>query len=94
MSTNLDMAKGIFGEVSEWINNYYWSIDEKAEHSFDEIKDAYNAAEKKFNKNNIEKDDDTTDYLAEIEQMFNIIANQNEEERTIEQIRLLTSHKN
>lgn len=93
MSTNLDMVKNIFGEVSEWINNYYWSINEKPEHSFDEIKDAYNAAEKEFNKSGIEKDDDTADYLAEIEQMFNIIAEQDEEARAIEQIRVLTSHK-
>lgn len=93
MSTNIDMVKNIFGEVSEWITDYYWSIDKTPEHSFEEIKDAYIAAEKKFNNSGIDKDVITVYYLSELEQMFNIIANQDEEERAIEQIRLLTSHK-
>lgn len=90
MSTNIDMVKSIFGEVSEWITDYYWSIDKTPEHSFEEIKDAYIAAEKKFNNSGINKDVITVYYLSELEQMFNIIAEQDEEERAIEQIRVLT----
>lgn len=93
MSTNLDMVKSIFGEVFEWITDYYWSIDKTPEHSFEEIKDAYIAAEKKFNNSGIDKDVITVYYLSELEQMFNIIAEQDEETRAIEQIRVLTSHK-
>ena len=93
MSTNLDMVKSIFGEIFEWITDYYWSIDKTPEHSFEEIKDAYIAAEKKFNNSGIDKDVITVYYLSELEQMFNIIAEQDEERRAIEQIRLLTSHK-
>mgnify|MGYP001741149465 CR=1 FL=1 len=93
MSTNLDMVKNIFGEVFEWITDYYWSIDKTPEHSFEEIKDAYIAAKRKFNNSGIDEDVITVYYLSELEQMFNIIANQDEEERAIEQIRLLTSHK-
>ena len=93
MSTNLDMAKSIFGEVFEWITDYYWSIDKTPEHSFEEIKDAYIAAEKKFNNSGIDKDVITVYYLSELEQMFNIIANQDEEERAIEQIRVLTKSR-
>ena len=93
MSTNLDMAKDIFGEVSEWITDYYWSIDKTPEHSFEEIKDAYIAAEKKFNNSGIDKDVITVYYLSELEQMFNIIAEQDEEERAIEQIRVLTKSR-
>ena len=94
MSTNIDMVKSIFGEVFEWIADYYWSIDKTPEHSFDEIKDAYNAAEKEFNNSGIDKDVITVYYLSELEQMFKIIANQDEERRAIDQIRILTSHKN
>ena len=93
MSTNIDMVKSIFGEVSEWITDYYWSIDKTPEHSFEEIKDAYIAAEKKFNNSGIDKDVITVYYLSELEQMFNIIAEQNEEERAIEQIRVLTKSR-
>ena len=93
MSTNLDMVKSIFGEVFEWITDYYWSIDKTPEHSFEEIKDAYIAAEKKFNNSGIDKDVITVYYLSEIEQMFKIIANQDEEERAIEQIRVLTKSR-
>ena len=93
MSTNIDMVKSIFGEVSEWITDYYWSIDKTPEHSFEEIKDAYIAAEKKFNNSGIDKDVITVYYLSELEQMFNIIANQDEEERAIEQIRVLTKSR-
>lgn len=93
MSTNLDMVKSIFGEVFEWITDYYWSIDKTPEHSFEEIKDAYIAAEKKFNNSGIDKDVITVYYLSELEQMFNIIANQDEEERAIEQIRVLTKSR-
>ena len=93
MSTNIDMVKSIFGEVSEWITDYYWSIDKTPEHSFEEIKDAYIAAEKKFNNSGIDKDVITVYYLSELEQMFNIIAEQDEEARAIDQIRVLTSHK-
>ena len=93
MSTNLDMVKSIFGEVFEWITDYYWSIDKTPEHSFEEIKDAYIAAEKKFNNSGIDKDVITVYYLSELEQMFNIIAEQDEEERTIEQIRVLTKSR-
>ena len=93
MSTNLDMVKSIFGEVFEWITDYYWSIDKTPEHSFEEIKDAYIAAEKKFNNSGIDKDVITVYYLSELEQMFKIIANQDEEERTIEQIRVLTKSR-
>lgn len=93
MSTNLDMAKSIFGEVFEWITDYYWSIDKTPEHSFEEIKDAYIAAEKKFNNSGIDKDVITVYYLSELEQMFKIIANQDEEERAIEQIRVLTKSR-
>ena len=93
MSTNIDMVKSIFGEVFEWITDYYWSIDKTPEHSFEEIKDAYIAAEKKFNNSGIDKDVITVYYLSEIEQMFNIIAEQDEEARAVEQIRVLTSHK-
>lgn len=93
MSTNLDMVKSIFGEVFEWITDYYWSIDKKPEHSFEEIKDAYIATEKKFNNSGIDKDVITVYYLSELEQMFNIIAEQDEEERAIEQIRVLTKSR-
>lgn len=93
MSTNIDMVKNIFGEVSEWITDYYWSIDKTPEHSFEEIKDAYIAAEKKFNNSGIDKDVITVYYLSELEQMFNIIAEQDEEERAIEQIRVLTKSR-
>lgn len=93
MSTNLDMAKGIFGEVFEWITDYYWSIDKTPEHSFEEIKDAYIAAEKKFNNSGIDKDVITVYYLSELEQMFKIIAEQDEEKRAIEQIRVLTKSR-
>ena len=93
MSTNLDMAKSIFGEVFEWITDYYWSIDKTPEHNFEEIKDAYIAAEKKFNNSGIDKDVITVYYLSELEQMFNIIAEQDEEERAIEQIRVLTKSR-
>ena len=93
MSTNLDMVKNIFGEVFEWITDYYWSIDKTPEHSFEEIKDAYIAAEKKFNNSGIDKDVITVYYLSELEQMFNIIAEQDEEERAIEQIRVLTKSR-
>lgn len=93
MSTNLDMVKNIFGEVSEWITDYYWSIDKTPEHSFEEIKDAYIAAEKKFNNSGIDKDVITVYYLSELEQMFNIIAEQDEETRAIEQIRVLTKSR-
>lgn len=93
MSTNLDMVKSIFGEVSEWITDYYWSIDKTPEHSFEEIKDAYIAAEKKFNNSGIDKDVITVYYLSELEQMFNIIAEQDEEKRAIEQIRVLTKSR-
>lgn len=93
MSTNLDMVKSIFGEVSEWITDYYWSIDKTPKHSFEEIKDAYIAAEKKFNNSGIDKDVITVYYLSELEQMFNIIAEQDEEERAIEQIRVLTKSR-
>lgn len=93
MSTNLDMVKSIFGEVFEWITDYYWSIDKTPEHSFEEIKDAYIAAEKKFNNSGIDKDVITVYYLSELEQMFNIIAEQDEEERAIEQIRVLTKSR-
>ena len=93
MSTNIDMVKSIFGEVFEWITDYYWSIDKTPEHSFEEIKDAYIAAEKKFNNSGIDKDVITVYYLSEIEQMFNIIAEQDEEARAVEQIRVLTNHK-
>lgn len=93
MSTNLDMVKGIFGEVFEWITDYYWSIDKTPEHSFEEIKNAYIAAEKKFNNSGIDKDVITVYYLSELEQMFNIIAEQDEEERAIEQIRVLTKSR-
>ena len=92
MSTNIDMVKSIFGEVFEWITDYYWSIDKTPEHSFEEIKDAYIAAEKKFNNSGIDKDVITVYYLSELEQMFKIIANQDEEARAIEQIRVLTNH--
>ena len=93
MSTNLDMVKSIFGEVFEWITDYYWSIDKTPEHSFEEIKDAYIATEKKFNKSGIDKDVITVYYLSELEQIFNIIAEQDEEERAIEQIRVLTKSR-
>lgn len=93
MSTNIDMVKNIFGEVFEWITDYYWSIDKTPEHSFEEIKDAYIAAEKKFNNSGIDKDVITVYYLSELEQMFNIIAEQDEEERAIEQIRVLTKSR-
>lgn len=93
MSTNLDMVKSIFGEVFEWITDYYWSIDKTPEHSFEEIKNAYIAAEKKFNNSGIDKDVITVYYLSELEQMFNIIAEQDEEERAIEQIRVLTKSR-
>ena len=93
MSTNLDMVKSIFGEVSEWITDYYWSIDKTPEHSFEEIKDAYIAAKRKFNNSGIDEDVITVYYLSELEQMFNIIANQDEEERAIEQIRVLTKSR-
>ena len=93
MSTNLDMAKSIFGEVSEWITDYYWSIDKTPEHSFEEIKDAYITAKRKFNNSGIDKDVITVYYLSELEQMFNIIAEQDEEERAIEQIRVLTKSR-
>lgn len=96
MSTNLDMVKSIFGEVSEWITDYYWSIDKTPEHSFEEIKDAYIEAKRKFNNSGIDKDVITVYYLyylSELEQMFNIIANQDEEERAIEQIRVLTKSR-
>ena len=93
MSTNIDMVKSIFGEVFEWITDYYWSIDKTPEHSFDEIKDAYIAAEKKFNNSGIDKDVITVYYLSELEQMFKIIANQDEEKRAIEQIRVLTKSR-
>ena len=93
MSTNIDMVKGIFGEVFEWITDYYWSIDKTPEHSFEEIKDAYTAAKKKFNNSGIDKDVITVYYLSELEQMFNIIAEQDEEERAIEQIRVLTKSR-
>ena len=93
MSTNLDMVKSIFGEVFEWITDYYWSIDKTPEHSFEEIKDAYIAAEKKFNNSGIDKDVITVYYLSELEQVFNIIAEQDEEERAIEQIRVLTKSR-
>ena len=93
MSTNLDTVKSIFGEVFEWITDYYWSIDKTPEHSFEEIKDAYIAAEKKFNNSGIDKDVITVYYLSELEQMFNIIAEQDEEERAIEQIRVLTKSR-
>lgn len=93
MSTNIDMVKSIFGEVSEWITDYYWSIDKTPEHSFEEIKDAYIAAEKKFNNSGIDKDVITVYYLSELEQMFNIIAEQDEETRAIEQIRVLTKSR-
>jgi len=93
MSTNIDMVKSIFGEVFEWITDYYWSIDKTPEHSFEEIKDAYIAAEKKFNNSGIDKDVITVYYLSELEQMFKIIANQDEEERAIEQIRVLTKSR-
>ena len=93
MSTNLDMAKGIFGEVFEWMNNFYWNTPDTRTHSFDEIKDAYIAAEKKFNNSSIEKDVTTVCYLTEIEELFKIIANQDEEERAIEQIRVLTKSR-
>jgi len=93
MSTNIDMVKSIFGEVFEWITDYYWSIDKTPEHSFEEIKDAYIAAEKKFNNSGIDKDVITVYYLSELEQMFNIIAEQDEETRTIEQIRVLTKSR-
>ena len=93
MSTNLDMTKDIFGEVFEWIVNFYWNIPNTRKHSFDEIKDAYVAAEKKFNNSSIEKDVPTICYLADVEELFKIIANQDEEERAIKQIRILTSHK-
>ena len=92
MSTNLDMTKDIFGTVSEWIKDYYWSIDKTPEHSFEEIKDAYIAAKKKFNNSGIKKDGVTTWYLAEVKEMFKIIASQDEERRAIDQIRILTSH--
>lgn len=93
MSTNIDMVKSIFGEVFEWITDYYWSIDKTPEHSFEEIKDAYIAAEKKFNNSGIDKDVITVYYLSELEQMFNIIAEQDEEERAIKQIRVLTKSR-
>ena len=93
MSTNIDMVKSIFGEVFEWITDYYWSIDKTPEHSFEEIKDAYIAAEKKFNNSGIDKDVITVYYLSELGQMFNIIAEQDEEERVIEQIRVLTKSR-
>lgn len=93
MSTNLDMVKSIFGEVFEWITDYYWSIDKTPEHSFEEIKDAYIAAEKKFNNSGIDKDVITVYYLSELEQMFNIIAEQDEETHAIEQIRVLTKSR-
>lgn len=93
MSTNLDIAKSIFGEVFEWITDYYWSIDKTPEHSFEEIKDAYTAAEKKFNNSGIDKDVITVYYLSELEQMFNIIAEQDEEARAIDQIRVLTKSR-
>ena len=93
MSTNIDMVKSIFGEVFEWITDYYWSIDKTPEHSFEEIKDAYIAAEKKFNNSGIDEDVITVYYLSELEQMFNIIAEQDEEERAIEQIRVLTKSR-
>ena len=93
MSTNIDMVKSIFGEVFEWITDYYWSIDKTPEHSFEEIKNAYIAAEKKFNNSGIDKDVITVYYLSELEQMFNIIAEQDEEERAIEQIRVLTKSR-
>ena len=93
MSTNLDMAKSIFGEVFEWITDYYWSIDKTPEHSFEEIKDAYIAAKRKFNNSGIDEDVITVYYLSELEQMFNIIAEQDEEERAIEQIRVLTKSR-
>lgn len=93
MSTNIDMVKSIFGEVFKWITDYYWSIDKTPEHSFEEIKDAYIAAEKKFNNSGIDKDVITVYYLSELEQMFNIIAEQDEEERAIEQIRVLTKSR-
>ena len=93
MSTNIDMVKSIFEEVFEWITDYYWSIDKTPEHSFEEIKDAYIAAEKKFNNSGIDKDVITVYYLSELEQMFNIIAEQDEEERAIEQIRVLTKSR-
>ena len=93
MSTNIDMVKNIFGEVFEWITDYYWSIDKTPEHSFEEIKDAYIAAEKKFNNSGIDKDVITVYYLSELERMFNIIAEQDEEERAIEQIRVLTKSR-
>ena len=93
MSTDLDMVKNIFGEVFEWITDYYWSIDKTPEHSFEEIKDAYIAAEKKFNNSGIDKDVISVYYLSELEQMFNIIAEQDEEERAIEQIHVLTKSR-
>lgn len=93
MSTNLDMAKGIFEEVSEWMKDYYWSIEKTPEHSFEEIKDAYIAAEKKFKNSGIKKVGTVLWYLAEVEEIFKIIANQDEEKRAIEQIRVLTNHK-
>lgn len=93
MSTNIDMVKNIFGEVFEWITDYYWSIDKTPEHSFEEIKNAYIAAEKKFNNSGIDKDVITVYYLSELEQMFKIIANQDEEKRAIEQIRVLTKSR-
>ena len=93
MSTNIDMVKSIFGEVFEWITDYYWSIDKTPEHSFEEIKDAYIAAEKKFNNSGIDEDVITVYYLSELEQMFNIIAEQDEEERAVEQIRVLTKSR-
>lgn len=93
MSTNIDMVKSIFGEVFEWITDYYWSIDKTPEHSFEEIKDAYTAAEKKFNNSGIDKDVITVYYLSELKQMFNIIAEQDEEKRAIEQIRVLTKSR-
>ena len=93
MSTNVDMVKSIFGEVFEWITDYYWSIDKTPEHSFEEIKDAYIVAEKKFNNSGIDKDVITVYYLSELEQMFNIIAEQDEEARAIDQIRVLTKSR-
>ena len=93
MSTNLDIAESIFGEVSEWMKDYYWSIEKTPEHSFEEIKDAYIAAEKKFNNSGIKKVGTVLWYLAEIEEIFNIISSQDEERRAVEQIRTLTSHK-
>ena len=93
MSTNLDMTKDIFGEVFEWITDYYWSIDKTPERNFEEIKDAYIAAKKKFNNSGIDEDVITVYYLSELEQMFNIIAEQDEEKRAIEQIRVLTKSR-